>query len=591
MNKAAKFIVLISIIYLGVIAKNNNQGHIHSKTFQSKVINPLQYVKELPDTWLWSNVNGIDYLTFGRNQHIPQYCGSCWAFAATSALSDRIKIARNATFPDINLSPQFLLSCQQDQEDLGCNGGDARNAFAWIHSNNITDETCSVYRAKGYTNGQACTQQIKCQNCSPLIGCKSQTNYQIYGVSEYGDVSGEEAMMQEIYQRGPITCGIAVPDALLNYTGGIFYDRTGDLEIEHDISVVGYGTLKNGTKYWMVRNSWGTYWGENGFFRIIRGVNNLNIESACAWAVPRDTWSNDVRNLTTVNEKPVSNFQKSSGCKRESIFNLPEKIKSSRPHEYLKAADLPKSFTWQNAYGKNYLSITRNQHIPVYCGSCWAHGATSSIADRINIARNGTFPQVALSPQVIINCKAGGSCSGGNAMGVYEFGHTNGIPEESCQQYVAKNPEKFTCSDIQQCMNCAPSEKGQNCWAQPNFKKWKISEYGYVKGADQMKAEIFARGPIGCGIEATLKLENYSGGIFEQNLLFTSLNHEVAVVGWGVDEATGVEYWIARNSWGSYWGENGYFRIRMHKNNNGIEKECDWGVPIVEEEEVTVEAY
>src|SRR5689334_23120491 len=56
--------------------------------------------EELPDQWLWSNVDGTSFLTLVRNQHIPQYCGACWSFATTSSLADRIKIARNAQWPD-----------------------------------------------------------------------------------------------------------------------------------------------------------------------------------------------------------------------------------------------------------------------------------------------------------------------------------------------------------------------------------------------------------------------------------------------------------------------------------------------------------
>jgi cathepsin X len=60
---------------------------------------------EAPESFVWNNVSGVNYLTNLRNQHIPQYCGSCWAHAATSALSDRIKIARKAQWPDVNISP------------------------------------------------------------------------------------------------------------------------------------------------------------------------------------------------------------------------------------------------------------------------------------------------------------------------------------------------------------------------------------------------------------------------------------------------------------------------------------------------------
>ena len=98
---------------------------------------------QLPTNFTWANVNGTNYLTNIRNQHIPQYCGSCWAHASTSVLSDRIKIARKAAWPDINIAPQVLISCQSTS--FGCDGGDPIAAFRWMKQHEITDETCSIY--------------------------------------------------------------------------------------------------------------------------------------------------------------------------------------------------------------------------------------------------------------------------------------------------------------------------------------------------------------------------------------------------------------------------------------------------------------
>ena len=152
---------------------------------------PLKAV-QLPENYIWNDVDGTNFLTNIRNQHVPQYCGSCWAHAATSALSDRVKIARKAAFPDINIAPQVLISCSGDD---GCHGGEAFNAFEWMSKNEVTDETCSIYRARGHDNGAECSPLIKCMNCMPNKPCFVPDEYYTYNTEKYGRVSGEEAMM------------------------------------------------------------------------------------------------------------------------------------------------------------------------------------------------------------------------------------------------------------------------------------------------------------------------------------------------------------------------------------------------------------
>ena len=112
---------------------------IFCSDFEPKIIKPIPQMtrEELPSNFWWGNVDGTNYLTLQKNQHIPQYCGSCWSFAVTSSLSDRIKIKRKAAWPDILLAPQVLLSC--DMVNRGCSGGNPPLAYKWISENNITD--------------------------------------------------------------------------------------------------------------------------------------------------------------------------------------------------------------------------------------------------------------------------------------------------------------------------------------------------------------------------------------------------------------------------------------------------------------------
>jgi cathepsin X len=100
-----------------------------------------------------------------------------------------------------------------------------------------------------------------------------------------------------------------------------------------------------------------------------------------------------------------------------------------------------------------------------------------------------------------------------------------------------------------------------------------------------MKAEIYARGPISCGICATDTLEAYQGAaaadiVYEEENAFPQINHIISIVGFGVQGST--PYWVVRNSWGQPWGRQGYFKIVMGQadKNLGIETQCSWAVPV-----------
>lgn len=273
-----------------------------------------------------------------------------------------------------------------------------------------------------------------------------------------------------------------------------------------------------------------------------------------------------------------------------------------KPNSLRGAADpvLPQAFTWSNVDGVNYLTKNLNQHIPVYCGSCWAHGSISALADRIKIARLGRWPDINLSIQFLLNCKMGGSCNGGDHLATYKAIQEYGsIPFDDCMVYQACSADStesacrvasedpggnpFTCAPRNVCRTCDTfTSRGGECVAIEQYPNATVADFGAVRGSADMMDEIYKNGPIACGINAEDIVE-YTGGIHDAPHKPKIINHIISVVGWGYQPQTetlaATQYWIIRNSWGSYWGEMGFMRLVLGDNQLGIEKTCAYATP------------
>jgi cathepsin X len=239
------------------------------------------------------------------------------------------------------------------------------------------------------------------------------------------------------------------------------------------------------------------------------------------------------------------------------------------------------------------LTAVLNQHIPQYCGCCWAFATLSALSDRIKLARGGNGTDIILSIQHVLNCgSVAGSCYGGNPLSVYEWIMENGhIAYMSANPYLACSEESTegfcqhvdtTCKPINIARSCDTFiESGGSCTALKHYPNATIKEWGVVETEHKIKAEILKRGPVACSVAATDALDNYNGGILEEDPADGDenwmVNHVVEVVGWG--EEKNVPYWVVRNSWGEHWGEMGFFRVRRGNNSFQIESECVYAVP------------
>jgi len=203
-----------------------------------------------------------------RNQ---EQCGSCWAFAASEVLSDRFCIKSQGKVDKV-LSPQYLVAC--DTGDYGCQGGYLTNSWDFIVNTGLPTDECVPYTAGSGVEGDCPTT------------CADGSALKFYKATEYVQPATPEEIQQEILTNGPVEVAFSVYRDFLSYGSGVYQHRSGGLLGGHAVKAIGWG-VSEGTPYWIIANSWGPAWGQQGTFWIKRGSNECGIESNVIAGAPK----------------------------------------------------------------------------------------------------------------------------------------------------------------------------------------------------------------------------------------------------------------------------------------------------------------
>lgn len=176
-------------------------------------------------------------------------CGSCWSFATAEAVESAWAIAGN---PLVTLSEQQMMDCSRDYGNEGCSGGFMDPALDYVIDNGgLCAENSYPYKEADETSCRACVPVAKISDCQDI------------------PASNQLALKEAVAQQ-PVIVAIQADRAVFRYySKGVLDSASCGTTLDHAVVVVGYGE-ENGKKYWLVRNSWGSDWGENGYVKIAR---------------------------------------------------------------------------------------------------------------------------------------------------------------------------------------------------------------------------------------------------------------------------------------------------------------------------------
>jgi len=232
--------------------KSLNNGFVRPENRTGQAFVPLPAGLEIPDS--------IDWRTYGAVTPIKNQgqCGSCWAFSSTGSIEGAWF---RKTQKLVSLSEQNLVDCTGPYGNYGCRGGWQENAYKYIKANGgIDSESSYPYYAVQYS-------------------CRYNSAYNTAQVTGYVDLPhyDENSLKQAVATQGPVAVAIdASRSSFQSYKSGVYYDAgCSQTALDHAVLVVGYGHDATANQdYWLVKNSWGTWWGMQGYIKMIRNYSN-----------------------------------------------------------------------------------------------------------------------------------------------------------------------------------------------------------------------------------------------------------------------------------------------------------------------------
>jgi cathepsin H len=219
--------------------------------------------RSLPKSIDWRN-NGV--ITPVKNQ---EECGSCWTFSTTGCLEAHHAIA---THQLISLSEQQLVDCAGNFNNNGCGGGLPSQAFEYIMYNGGIERE-SDYPYKG--------RDGKCRYNSSMVAA---TVKDVVNITQ----GSEDEMMDAVANHGPVSIAFDVNFLFQFYSHGIYKGwlcNKGEKHVNHAVLVVGYNVTRSGEEYWIVKNSWGSDWGMDGYFWIEKGTNACGLADCVSYPI------------------------------------------------------------------------------------------------------------------------------------------------------------------------------------------------------------------------------------------------------------------------------------------------------------------